>query len=76
MTIKVFVTNNCGGCDWTMAQLKGKGLDYEEIKVTADDAETLEMLRNNGLVGFPAVVVNDFEQSWSGVNPQAIEELV
>jgi len=57
--IEVYSTNNCPWCVRAKALLKSKGLDYEEIDVSADTERTLEMVERSGRRTVPQIFIDN-----------------
>ena len=73
MKIKVYVTDGiCPKCKLTKRKLEYLKINYLEIVATDEDKE---MLKGRGFMEFPVVVVNDWEDSWSGYRVDKINEL-
>jgi glutaredoxin 3 len=57
--IEVYSSNNCPWCVRAKALLENKGLDYEEIDVSADTDRTLEMVERSGRRSVPQIFIDD-----------------
>jgi len=72
MTITVFSKPACTQCNATYRALDKKGLVYNVIDISQDEAG-LERLKALGFQQAPVVEAGD--DSWSGFRPDKIEEL-
>lgn len=72
MMVQVFSKKQCVQCDATYRALDAKGIEYEVIDVTADDA-ALDRVKSLGYMQAPVVVTD--EDHWSGFRPDKIEAL-
>lgn len=72
MTITVFSKPACTQCNATYRALDKKGLAYNVIDISQDEAG-LERLKALGFRQAPVVEAGD--DSWSGFRPDKIEEL-
>lgn len=70
--ITVYSKPACVQCDATKKDLKKRGLEFEVIDVTEDDA-ALEKVKSMGFLGAPVVIAGD--QSWAGYRPDLIAPL-
>ncbi|XXF80430.1 glutaredoxin 3 [Myxococcaceae bacterium GXIMD 01537] len=46
--VKIYTTNYCGYCVRAKDLLKRKGVDYEEVDVTGDDAQRAQLVERSG----------------------------
>ena len=56
--IKVFSTPSCPYCVTLKKFLKEKGIDFEDIDVSADEKELQEMIDKSGQMGVPVVDID------------------
>lgn len=56
--IEVYSTHNCPWCVRTRALLESKGLDYEEINLSADTDRVQEMLERSGRRTVPQIFID------------------
>ena len=57
--IEIYSTNNCPWCTRAKSLLRTKGLEYEEIDISADQARALEMIERSGRRTVPQVFIDD-----------------
>ena len=62
-------------CNFTKKFLDERGIEYKLVDVTTD-AEALELIKEHGYQGVPVVSINNFADSWSGFQPDRLEELM
>ena len=58
MEIKVYSTSTCPYCKSAKDYLKSKGLSYQDIDVSGDQAKAEEMVKVSGQMGVPVIVIN------------------
>lgn len=58
--IEVYSADNCTWCERAKALLKSKGLDYEEVNISADTHRALEMVSRSGRRTVPQIFI-DYE---------------
>ena len=46
--VEVYSTDNCPWCDHAKSLLHTRGLDFEEIDISSDQASALEMTKRSG----------------------------
>ena len=68
--ITVYTRDNCVQCTRTKAALKKRGLEYEEIEI---DDESAESYREQGYQSLPIVVAHG--EVWAGFRPDKIKEI-
>jgi len=56
--IRLFIKPNCGWCHEVMDWLEARGIDYERLNVSADDASFQEMVRLSGQSLAPVIDVD------------------
>ena len=71
-TVTVYSKPSCVQCNATYRALDNKGINYQVIDVTADDAAA-EYVKGLGYMQAPVVVTDD--EHWSGFRPDKIDEL-
>ena len=71
-TVTVYSKPSCVQCNATYRALDKKGINYQVIDVTADDAAA-EYVKGLGYMQAPVVVTDD--EHWSGFRPDKIEAL-
>ncbi len=57
--IEIYSTNNCPWCTRAKSLLRTKGLDYEEIDISSDQARTMEMIARSGRRTVPQIFIDD-----------------
>ncbi len=57
--IKVYSTHHCPWCVRAKALLDARGLDYEEINISADTDRTREMVERSGRRTVPQIFIDD-----------------
>lgn len=73
VTVYSYTQKFCAACVRTKKALDRLGIPYEEKSLEEQDTATMEALKAQGFMAAP-VVVTDAE-SWSGYNPDKIEQL-
>ena len=68
--ITVYTRDNCVQCNRTKATLKKRGLEYTEIEI---DDETADSFREQGYQSLPIVVAHD--EVWAGFRPDKIKAI-
>ena len=68
--ITVYTRDNCVQCNRTKATLKKRDLEYVEIEI---DDETADSFRELGYLSLPIVVANG--EVWTGFRPDKIKEI-
>lgn len=58
LPVRLFIKPWCGWCQQAMAWLDARGVAYEKIDVTADEAAMEEMIRLSGQDLAPVIQVN------------------
>ena len=74
--ITVYVTNSCGACDWTLKWLYEHGIEPTAVINVHEEPDQLDILREHGFMQFPVVTINGFDNAWTGVNIERLEELL
>ncbi len=72
MTVTVYTKPSCVQCTATYRALDNKGIQYEVLDVSADEA-ALEQVKSLGYLQAPVVVTED--DHWSGFRPDKIAAL-
>lgn len=72
MAVTVYTKPSCVQCTATYRALDNKGIQYEVLDVSADEA-ALEHVKSLGYMQAPVVVTDD--DHWSGFRPDKIDEL-
>lgn len=68
--ITVYTRDNCVQCNRTKAALKKRDLEYTEIEI---DDETADSFREQGYQSLPIVVAHD--ETWAGFRPDKIKAI-
>ena len=71
--IKIYSKPNCVRCEMVKRYLIDKGVKFEEIDVF-EDAETLDMLRDEGFSQMPVVSING--EFHTGFRPELLAKAV
>ena len=58
ITALVYSTITCPYCQMAKAYLKEKGVVFEEIDVSANQAKAEEMVQKSGQMGVPVIEIN------------------
>ncbi|HEU5223809.1 MAG TPA: glutaredoxin-like protein NrdH [Candidatus Lumbricidophila sp.] len=72
MTVTVYTKPSCVQCNATYRALDSKGIEYDVIDVSEDEA-ALAHVKELGYLQAPVVVTD--EDNWSGFRPDKISEL-
>lgn len=56
--IKVYSTSACPQCHALKDFLKEKGIEFEDIDVSADQEKAREMVEKSGQMGVPVIEIN------------------
>lgn len=72
--VKVFSTPTCPYCHMAKAYLKDKKIEFEDIDVSQDQAQAVQMVQKSGEMGVPQLWIED--QVVIGFNKPAIDELL
>lgn len=73
-TVKVFSTPTCPYCHMTKAYLKDKKVSFEDIDVSQDQGQAMQMVQKSGEMGVPQLWIDD--QVVIGFNKPAIDQLL
>ncbi len=57
--IEIYSTDNCPWCVRAKSLLTAKGLAFEEIDISSDQARTLEMIERSGRRTVPQIFIDD-----------------
>ena len=57
--IEVYSTGNCPWCVRAKSLLRAKGLDFEEIDISTDQARAMEMIERSGRRTVPQIFIDD-----------------
>ena len=57
--IEIYSAANCPWCDRAKSQLRARGLDFEEIDITAEAARAVEMTERSGQRTVPQIFIED-----------------
>ena len=71
-SIKVYSTPTCPWCRKLKDYLNGKGVEYEDIDVSTNDAAREEMVEASGHLGVPQMEING--KIIIGFDQESIEE--
>ncbi|GAA1780191.1 MULTISPECIES: glutaredoxin-like protein NrdH [Leucobacter] len=72
MAITVYTKPSCVQCTATYRALDSKGIEYEVLDLSQDEA-ALQAVKELGYLQAPVVVADD--EHWSGFRPDKISEL-
>lgn len=72
MKIKIYSTPTCTYCHKAKDFLKEKGIEFEDIDVSADTAKAQEMIDKSGQMGVPVLEING--KILVGFDKEAIEK--
>lgn len=72
MAVTVYTKPSCVQCNATYRALDSKGIEYDVIDVSEDEA-ALAHVKELGYLQAPVVVTD--EDNWSGFRPDKISEL-
>ena len=72
-TVTVYSKPSCVQCNATYRDLDSKGVDYETVDLTKDEA-ALDRVKALGYLEAPVVITS--EDHWSGFRPDKIDEVV
>lgn len=75
----VYTTEPCVNCDSTKEMMKFHRIEFDVVEThklpTAEQEDTLNMLREKGFTQFPVIKINDWEEgSWCGFHPDKVEQ--
>lgn len=72
--VTVYSKPKCVQCNATYRDLDRLGLDYTKVDMS-QDPNALDEILAKGFQSAPVVVVGEWENSWSGYQPEKIAEL-
>lgn len=72
--VKVFSTPTCPYCYMAKAYLKEKNVDFEDIDVSMNQKQAVEMVKKSGQMGVPQLWIND--EVVIGFNKPVIDQLL
>jgi glutaredoxin 3 len=58
MEIKIYSTPTCPYCIMAKQYISAKGLSYQNIDVSVDQASAQEMVKLSGQMGVPVILIN------------------
>ena len=58
--IEIYSAANCPWCDRAKSLLRARGIEFEEIDITADTARVVEMTERSGKRTVPQIFIDDF----------------
>lgn len=70
--VQLFTKPNCQPCKATKRVLNSKGVPYEEIDISTNEAAR-EKIKGLGFMQAPVIITDD--DSWSGFNPAKLGAL-
>jgi glutaredoxin-like YruB-family protein len=73
-TVVVYSTPACPICKRAKTYLQKRGVDYEDIDVSASEESAHEMIHRSGQLGTPVIFVG--EQMMIGFNQKKMEEML
>jgi len=56
--VEVYSTDNCPWCERAKSLLRARGLDFEEIDISSDQASALEMTERSGRRTVPQIFID------------------
>jgi len=74
MNIKIYSTPTCPYCKMAKAYFKEKGLEYEDIDVSANEVARKEAVEKSGIVGVPIIDIDG--QIVAGFDKEKINQLL
>ena len=57
--IEIYSTDNCPWCNRAKSLLRARGLDFEELGISADAARAVEMTERSGQRTVPQIFIDD-----------------
>jgi len=57
--VEVYSTDNCPWCERAKSLLRARGLDFEEIDISSDQASALEMTKRSGRRTVPQIFIDN-----------------
>ncbi|OGK62084.1 NrdH-redoxin [Candidatus Roizmanbacteria bacterium RIFOXYB2_FULL_38_10] len=72
--VKVFSTPTCPYCHMAKDYLKEKRIEFEDIDVSQDRSQAMQMVQKSGEMGVPQLWIND--EVVIGFNKPVIDQLL
>jgi glutaredoxin-like YruB-family protein len=72
--VKIYTTPTCPLCFLAKEYLKEKGIEFEEIDVSKNEAAAMEMIQKSGQMGVPVIEIDG--QIVVGFDKEKIDELL
>jgi len=72
--VKVFSTPTCPYCHMAKAYLKDKKIEFEDIDVSINQAQAVQMVQKSGEMGVPQLWIDD--EVVIGFNKPVIDQLL
>jgi glutaredoxin-like YruB-family protein len=72
--VKVYSTPTCPFCHMAKEFLKSKGIEFEDIDVSKDEAAAREMIEKSGQMGVPVIEIDG--KIVVGFDKEKIEKLL
>ncbi|MCR4329249.1 MAG: thioredoxin family protein [Candidatus Roizmanbacteria bacterium] len=72
--VKVFSTQTCPYCIMAKEYLTNKNIQYEDIDVSKDQAQAMQMVKKSGQMGVPQLWIDD--EVVVGFNKPVIDRLL
>ncbi len=72
--VLVYSTTSCPYCHMAKDYLKGKGVEFTDFDVGADQNKAQEMIQKSGQMGVPVIDING--QIVIGFRPDVFEQLL
>jgi len=72
--VKIYTTPTCPFCFLAKEYLKEKGIEFEEIDVSKNEAAAMEMIQKSGQMGVPVIEIDG--QIVVGFDKEKIDELL
>lgn len=73
--ITIYTKDHCGACELVKQWMDQNDFGYNEINVSEQEW-AFEVLKDMGIMQFPTVSINDFEEHWTGFDLQKMEGLL
>lgn len=58
-SVKIYSTPKCVYCDKAKEWFKENNIEYEEVNISADDAEREKLITKTGMMGVPVIEVGN-----------------
>jgi glutaredoxin 3 len=72
--VKIYTTPTCPFCFLAKEYLKEKGIEFEEVDVSKNEAAAMEMIQKSGQMGVPVIEIDG--QIVVGFDKEKIDELL